>query len=200
MSTSLREFGSGYIDRAEKEVLLYAFGREMYEDFLSAMSDAPGEPLPLPYINILDGVMYEVDGDKRYWMGLRNNITKESLLADYTYYLYFNENVTLTTEAGEVLVETKVGTRASMTRKIVKAYNQFIARFHGGVRSNADGWTIEGDPYWLIGNKGVDYYGIYGKRGDVSLVQFLFDNKADYPLLDTRANRFGSEIKNEFGI
>lgn len=195
-----------YISRAEEEVLSFAFGMEMWEDFKPYVAEGADPSLiPQNYLDILDGMTYVVNGEKHYWKGLRNNVTKESLLADYTYYIYYRDHTSTTTEAGEVAMDNKIGTRVSMSRKLVKAYNSFLSRLHGGVRSSASGWTFEQDPFWVIrrshdGAIGLDYYGMNGQRGEVSLAQFLFDNATSYPLLDTLATRFGSEYKNEFGI
>lgn len=32
------------------------------------------------------------------------------------------------------------------------------------------------------------------------MMQFLYDNQADYPLLDMDYQRYGGEMKNQFGI
>ena len=189
-----------YINRAEEEVLSFALGRTMWED-LRKYTDNPLLEMPQNYKDLLDGVHYTIEGVDCYWMGLRDDITKESLLADYTYYIYFMDHLSLTTESGEVAMDSKVGGRTSMHSKLTKAYNTFLYRLHGSIRSGASGLTIEGDPYWLIGSKGVDYYGVYGRGGDVSMMQYLLDNREDYPLLDLRIGRFGGlDIKNEFGL
>src|SRR5690606_38453421 len=152
-----------------------------------------------------DGKTYQIDGEDRYWKGLKNDVTKESLLADYVYYLYHTDQTTITTEVGEVAMDNKIGNRVSVSRKATKAYNSFLSKLHGGVRSGASGWTAEGNPFWVVQNRlgnnyGIDYYGMTGAKGEVSLIQFLHDNQEVYPLLDLNIQRFGSEFKNEFGI
>lgn len=187
------------IKRGERDVLSYAFGWEMWLDFSRYIKNGEDPDVPLNYKNIIHGKTYEREGKTCIWLGLIQPETKESLLSDYVYCNYRKDNVTQTTQAAESKIESKVGGSMSATPKIVKAWNNFIEKLHGGFRSNPSGFTFEGNPYWLLPKGGIDYYGIYRRSGPVSLVQFLFDNKEDYPLLDQDFVRFG-EFKNEFGI
>ena len=187
-----------HIMKGERNVLSYAFGWEMWEDFKQYIINGMDVNTPQNYKDIIEGKTYEVEGKKCFWHGLIQPETKESLLADYVYCTYRNENNTQTTGTGEAAIESKVGNKASITPKITKAWNMFIEKLHGSFRSNPSGFTFEGRPYWIV-NGGVDYHGIYRKNGPVSLVQFLFDNKDEYPLLDQDYMRFG-EFKNEFGL
>lgn len=188
-----------HIQIGERDVLSFAFGWEMWEDFKQYIGNGQLLPeAPQNYQDIVNGKQYEREGKKCYWLGLIQPATKESLLADYVYCTYRNENNTQTTGTGEAKISSKVGQSVSMTPKITKVWNKFIEKLHGSFRSNPSGFTPEGKPFWIY-NGGVDYYGVYPKDGVVSLVQFLFDNKADYPLLDFNYRRFG-EYKNEFGL
>lgn len=187
-----------HIRLGEKEVLSFAFGWEMWLDFNQYINNGIAPETPALYLLIINGTTYLRDGKKHYWPGLIQPETKESLLADYVYCTYRSENVTQTTGTGEKSLDTKVGRTVSMIPKVVKVWNKFIDKLHGGFRDRPDGYTPEGKPYWFV-NSGVDYYGINRKSGEVSLVQFLFDNKDDYPLLDANYRRFG-EFKNELGI
>ncbi|WP_312394774.1 hypothetical protein [Chryseobacterium sp.] len=187
------------IIRGEKDVLSYAFGWEMWEDFKEFIVNGEAENTPENYKAIINGKDYEKEGKKCFWLGLIQPETKESLLADYVYCSYREDNVTQTTQTAESTISSKVGSTISATPKIVRTWNQFIEKLHGGFRSNPSGFTLEGNPYWLLPRGGVDYYGVNRKSGPVSLAQFLFDNKNDYPLLDQDYRRFG-EFKNEFGI
>lgn len=185
--------------KGERDVLSYAFGWEMWEDFKQYILDGESSSTPVNYKSIINGKTYEKDGKKCFWLGLIQPETKESLLADYVYCTYREDNVTATTQTGETTISSKVGSTVSATPKIVRMWNQFIEKLHGSFRSNPHGYTMEGNPYWIIPGGGVDYYGINRKSDPVSLVQFLFDNKGDYPLLDQDYRRFG-KFKNEMGI
>lgn len=186
------------IKKGERDVLSFAFGVKMWNDFKQYITDGVSANTPNNYLDIIQGKDYVKDGKYCFWQGLIQPETKESLLADYVYCIYHTDNTTQTTGIGEVSVDNKVGERVSMTPKIVKVWNKFIVKLHDGVRSYPSGYTLEGNPFWYI-NGGVDYYGVNPKYGSISLVQFLLDNKTAYPLLDANYRRFG-EFKNEFGL
>lgn len=193
------------IQQVEKNVLSYAFGFEMWNDFKQYIAENGGlkDDAPANYLMIVNGINYtkEVNGklQHRYWLGLLETNPKASLLADFVYYTYKTNNATQTTEFGEAAVTTKIGSKASITPKTTKAYNSFVTKLNGGIKSFPNGYTQECNPFWII-NGGVDYYGVRETSGPVSLMRFLLDNKVDYPLLDSDIRRFGTPIKNEFGL
>lgn len=186
------------INKAERDVLSFAFGIEMWEDFKKYIKTGIDPGTPQNYMDIIKGKMYLKNGKKCYWKGLIQEDTKESLLADYVYCLYNDDNNSITTGIGEVFINSKIGERASVVPKVTKVWNRFIKNLQAGVRDAPSGFTMNGSPYWIV-NGGVDYYGINTRIGEVSLVQFLLDNKSDYPLYDDNYRRFG-EFRNEFGI
>ena len=192
------------IEEVEKEVLSYAFGFKMWKDFKTYILDVGFDSnAPQNYKDIVFGKEYTkiIDSDTKdcFWRGLLEENPKASLLADIVYYKSKIHNITQTTQFGESKIDTKVGNKASITPKSTKAYNSFVSKFNGGIKSFPNGFTMEGNPYWLY-NGGVDYYGVYDTFGEVSLMRFLLDNKDDYPLLNTEIKRFGTPIKNEFGL
>lgn len=186
------------IVKGERDVLSFAFGFEMWEDFKQYITAGIAPNTPQNYLDIIEGKVYLKDGKKCYWEGLILPETKESLLADYVYCMYHDNNQTQTTGIGEVSVDNKVGNRVSMIPKITKVWNRFIDKLHGGFRSRPSGFTMEGNPFWYV-RGGVDYYGVQNRTGKVSLMHFLMDNKDAYPMLDTNYRRFG-EFKNQLGI
>lgn len=200
----------GFIDSVEKDVLSYCFGLEMWEDFKEKWENkSTEEPLPDNYQKLIYGTTYDFteNGEtKKYrWDGILEESLLQSFLADLTYYEFKIYQNTQASEFGEVSTESKVGNKASITPKVVEAYNSFIAKCFGGFRGFASGYTLEGNPYWIVSNRlnngvGLDYYGINRKNRNVSMMQFLYDNKADYPLLDLDYQRYGGEMKNQFGI
>ena len=191
------------IEVTERNLLSNTFGFEMYQDLIKYYKDDSLTP-PTEYKNLVDGCIYEVEGKKRFWSGLRNQATKESLIADLVYYEYQINNITQTTGIGEVSIDIKVGNKANVLPKTTRAWNRFIAKYNGVIGVSISGYTLERNPYWLISNRrgngyGVDYYG-HNNEGEVSLIQFLEDNKKDYPLIVLDNCRYGGEFKNEWGI
>lgn len=192
-----------FIDSVEKNVLSYCFGLEMWKDFKEKYNDQ--STFPDNYKNLVEGTSYEFEEKTYYWSGILEVELKRSFLADLVYYNFKIHQNSQASEFGEVSADTKVGNKASITPKVIEAYNSFITKCFGGFRGFADGLTLEGNPFWVVSNRlgngyGLDYYGINRKNKDVSMMQFLFDNKADYPLLDLDYRRYGGERKNQFGI
>ena len=192
------------IAQAERDVLSYAFGLKMWNDFKTYIADGFDGEIPQEYTDIINGKTYEIDGVERYWLGLIQPETKESLLADYVKVIYTTNNVTQLTEFGQAEIDTKVGKKASSNPKITKYWNAFVSKLQGGFRAFPTGYTDEGSPFWVIQNRlgngyGIDYYGLQEGNGEVSLMQFIWENKELYPLFDQSYRRFG-EFKNQFGI
>ena len=192
-----------FIDSVEKNVLSYCFGLEMWKDFKEKYNDQ--STFPDNYKNLVEGTSYEFEEKTYYWSGILEVELKRSFLADLVYYNFKIHQNSQASEFGEVSAENKVGNKASITPKVIEAYNSFIIKCFGGFRGFADGLTLEGNPVWVVSNRlgngiGLDYYGINRQSKDVSMMQFLFDNKADYPLLDLDYRRYGGERKNQFGI
>ena len=187
------------IDICEKEVLSFAFGEVMFADFKENYKTFQ------PYIDIIDGKTYEIDGKTFIWDGLKDD-GQGSLLVDYIWMKYQQHNVTQQTEFGQTSADTKIGKKVSSTPKIVKAWNKFLTKFQAGEFYNgATGLTEEGNPYWIIPRRlgngyGVSYSGGLNKGGEVSLIQYLNDHRSELPLLDNGTTQFGIQYKNSFGI
>lgn len=188
------------INQVEEYVLSSMFGMEMWEDFKSKYQNKDNVPLSQEHLNILNGTSYEYDGKKYFWKGLIEPGTKNSLLVDLIYYEYKSQNVSLTTEIGESELNLKSGKRISDIPKLVEAYNSFLEKCFGNFSGQADGYTLEGNPYWFFNNGSVDFYGMNRESEVVSFYQFLYDNKSDYPLLKFNLNNMNVEQKNIFGI
>lgn len=191
------------IELTERNLLSITFGRAMYEDLIRYYKDDSLTP-PTEYKNLVDGCSYQIDGKTRYWSGLRNEETKESLIADLVYYSYHTDNISQTTGVGEVSIDVKVGVKHSVLPKVTKAWNRFLSKYNGVVGVSMSGLTYEYNPYWVVSRRlgngyGIDYYG-HNDCGEVSLIQFLEDNKEDYPLMVLDNCRYGGELKNEWGI
>ena len=190
------------MQQSDKDVLSLAFGFEMWEDFKQFINENGGikEETPQNYKDVVNGKTYQKDGKTLRWNGILETNPKASLLADIVCYQYHNNNVTQTTENGQVMIGGKLGDKASSVPKIIECWNSFVEKFNGGYRDSPSGFTKDGKPYWVL-KGGIDYYGIYPRQsGEVSLIQFLADNKADYPLLQEEIEFVGFQKKNSFGL
>lgn len=183
-------------------VLSFTFGAQMFNDLKQYYSPSEGEEIPQNYKDLVDGKAYSHNGTERYWIGLRQQEIKESLLADLVYYAHQTNYVTQSTGIGEVSIDNKIGNKVSIAPKVVRAWNSFLNKYNGAIGGNLSGLTLEGNPFWIFSNRrgiGIDYC---GHRNDYhsSLIQFLEENKEDFPLMNLQPSRFFGEFKNEFGI
>lgn len=188
-----------YIQICESDIYLSAFGYKMAEDFKSYIKDGISINTPQNYLDIINGKSYTKDDKEYFWHGLITDTPKRSLIADLVYYTYKKNNSTQSVDFGEVVINSKIGNIASNTPKMVNSWNSFVDSFAGGYRSNPDGLTLEGNPYWLIGDRGVDYYGCFNNE-NVCLLKFLNDNKENYPLLSLDVRSINLSYKNSFGL
>lgn len=87
----------------------------------------------------LNGLMYE-------WQGLRDNLTKKSIIADYVYYWWMRNEVSQTSAVGEVMTTTENATRTSPSVKMCRAWNEMVngvwqlVRFLDANRTDYIGW------------------------------------------------------------
>ena len=189
------------IERCEQDVFKSVFGIKMWNDFKQWIEPNGGlkEDAPQNYKDLVYGKEYTKDDKTYYWNGIIQENPKFSFISCYVYYIYKLENITQTTDFGETSIDTKIGNKASDTPKMVSAWNKFIDGFCGGYRSGYDGLTTEGNPYWLIGDRGVDYYGHFDSE-ETSMIKCLDDNKEEYPLLNLDVRKIHLNHKNSWGI
>lgn len=187
------------IELYEYEVLSFAFGVEMFEDYKDKFET------DVFYREIVDGKTYQKDGKTLIWKGLvQTTPIKKSLLADYVYCKYQTYNITQQTEFGQISADVKTGQKASSTPKIVKAWNDFLMKLQGNCKTSD--LTADGNHFYLVSNRlgngcGVSYFVSNETQcGEVSLMQFLHDNKENYPLFDDTKRMLPLEFKNSFGI
>lgn len=196
----------------ENDLLSVAFGLKMLNDFSKYVLPNGGFMDSIPddspqdekdrfeaYKLIVFGEEYEKDNEYCQWKGLLETNPKRSLLADYVYSTYLSDNVTQTTSIGETKGDHKIGITTSSVPKIVNAYNKFVDRFNGSLVCNPSGLTIDGNPYWWI-YRGIDYYGVNPKYGQISLIQYLKDREENLPYLKISPLAFDIHIKNSFGL
>ena len=205
------------IQVSEKEIEKRAFGFKMYRDFVQYVDNGGLTPnAPQNYKDIVYGKDYTVTGKNgeiydRSWIGLIDKDScYNSLIADYVHYKYWENNITNTTDMGEVKNIGKVSNVHSMSHKLSNSWNRFIDVYQGGYNElrhhyNGCGYSL---PYTLVKNRLNNGYGInyntldYANySGEVSLITFLHDNKDVYPLLD-QPYLFdkGFDCKNSFGL
>lgn len=182
------ELGSS-IDRYVSQFLKLTLGNVLFEELKGYTTN--GELIisaPQKWKNLIDGVTYTKDGVDYTWQGLKytDGAFKVSLLANYVYVNQFQ--TTTNSMLGQVALDGKNGILADSTPHLVDIWNEFVEMYQGSSNSQPM-------QYYTNGALFVDYFG-NREAGYVSYLQFLNDNKADYPSFSAGA----IEYKNSLGI
>lgn len=177
------------IDRYVSQFLKLTLGNVLFSELKSYTTD--GElniSAPQKWKNLIDGCDYVIDGTTYTWQGLRytDGAFKVSLLANYVYVNQFNTNIN--SQLGQVLVDGKNSNVVDSTPHLVSIWNEFVEMYQGSYDCNPQ-------QHYRNGVLFVDYYG-NRQSGYVSYLQFLLDNKTDYP----NATAGSIEYKNSLGI
>lgn len=183
------------IVRFEKKLLTYALGYEAYNLFIGIFepdgSVSPGAEQR--WVDLVSGKEYtDPRGSTVKWEGLRYSLGafNYSLIADYVFAMFLNENSRTFGSAGMQREEPRGGSAQSSIPRVVEAWNEFVRKYQGEVP--VYGAKTYFDAGWI---KGVDYYGS-DQSGEVSLYKFIEDNKETYP--EVQFQFFGKV--NSFGI
>lgn len=177
-----------YIDQYARQFLKDALGYELYKDFDSNIENGVLKVNALQkWKNLLNGVEY--DGKK--WQGLiyTEGLYKHSILANFVFYHYVNDNVTTLTSFGETSVNTQNSSSVNPNQRLVTIWNEFVS----------ENQLLQNDTLFCYSEKyGIPFYDWYNRSNNkiVSLLQFLEDNKIDYPTANMKEYRF----KNQFGL
>lgn len=138
-----------------------------FDDELNLKADAP-----LKWKNLLYGTTY----DDKIWNGLieAGKHYKYSILANYVYLCYIKDTVSLTTNNGQVSLETKNATNVSSSTKEVEVWNDIVDKVQESTYYNR--------PYYsrINGNVFIDWYG-KNRVSTVTLIEYLRDNSVDFP-------------------
>lgn len=177
------------IDRYVSQFLKLTLGNVLFSELKSYTTD--GElniSAPQKWKNLINGCNYIIDGTTYTWQGLRytDGAFKVSMLANYVYVNQFNTNIN--SQLGQVLVEGKNSNVIDSTPHLVSIWNEFVEMYQGSYDCNPQ-------QHYRNGVLFVDYYG-NRQSGYVSYLQFLLDNKTDYPT----ATAGSIEYKNSLGI
>lgn len=146
---------------------------------------------PQKWLNLVNGVEYTKSNVLKTWKGLTysEGAFKTSILAYVTYYHWLIDNVSNTTNFGEVVGKSKGAENVDSTQKVVEIWNELV-------KMNQSYYNYQhANISYVNGVKFTDWF-INSTSNYVSLVTFLQDNELDYP--DSTCKLY--EIKNQFGI
>lgn len=172
------------IDGKVRLLLKNALGYTLFNDLDSNITDgAIDVGAPSKWLDLVNGTTYIKGGDTYKWQGLiyTEGTTKNSLLADFVYYYYLEQEAIKKTGVGLVTVSSKNSTNVNIGQTLSLNWNNFIIQYQGLLCDYND-WLFES---------------VFTRENNyVSLLQFLKDNEDDYP----DAPLYIYKLKNEFGI
>ena len=174
-----------YIDIYEREALIFALGRQEYENFVAQLEpDGTLKPgAPMHYDWLLNGYNYTLGGKRMYWNGLIYEVGsfKDSLLADYIYSRFLEHNQSFIGDVGATTSKSANGMRVSADQKITDSYNDFVKQYGGCISIGL-----------------VRHYHLFtdNNNAEATLYKFLQDQKEFFPDLDFTHLHY----KNSFGI
>lgn len=177
-----------YIDQYVRQFLKDALGYELYKDLVADIENGELKvSAKTKWKNLVDGVEY--DGKK--WQGLiyTEGLYKHSILANFVFYNYINDNVSTLTPLGEVSANAQNSSSVNPNQRLVTIWNDFVDE-NQSINCNTElNVSIK---------NGVPFYDWYNGNNSniVSLLQFLSDNATDYP----NANMKAYNYQNQFGI
>jgi len=187
-----------YIDRYERQVMIYALGLTNYNDLISYIDPITGDwndegTTPQKWLDFMDGKEYSVEGVDFEWKGLRyeEGNQKYSLIAYYVFSKFLPDISVSFGSAGMQKENTKAARGYSSIPKTVDAWNGFVKLYQGDEIEETGGAKL-----WVgRGIVGLDYYQRDIVEGDVDMYKFLTDNSAEYPGVTTQlfshTNSFG---------
>lgn len=127
------------IDSKEPEFLIKLFGYELYKNY--AVGIAAGSPAQ-KWLDLRDGKEYTTaSGALTKWPGLRFTVgtAKKSLIANYVYWFYLEDNITFTTASGQKKSDLPIN--AGPDGKMIRAWNEMVNwnfQLHNFLTEHAD--------------------------------------------------------------
>lgn len=115
-----------FITKYEEELLRAVLGNALYAAFRAGIAVAE-DAIDQKWKDLRDGKDYNDAGQiSRYWIGLRKASTKQSLIANYTYYWWLRDKSSQTTEVGETDTNTDGAKKVSPGVKMARAWNEMV--------------------------------------------------------------------------
>lgn len=177
------------IDRYVRQFLQLTLGRELFFELDSHVTDGElNSSAPQIWLNLVNGCNYTNNGINYTWKGLiyQEGLFKGSILAYFVYCNHFQN--TANSVLGQIAIDPKNGVVINPTSHLVNIWNEFIEMYQGSCSSSTKTTFYDGVIF-------EDYFQ-NKTNGYVSYLQFLRDNKADYPNFEANVINF----VNSFGI
>ena len=170
-ATKLDNFREGY----ERDVLIKCLGYPLYkelQDSLEVLENATEQTVKASadqkWKDLVNGKTYQIDGVNVIWDGLifKEGVYNRSLIAQYVYYHFMDDNESQNTTTGRQSEKTKNSNKVSVAPSAVKAWRKFFEMTVGVYNTPI---------HYYEGGRlaGIDYFG--SDNGQRSLYQFIDD-------------------------
>ena len=169
---------NGLIQDCSHSFLESFLGREIYKELVSNLNAEQTALKPNAaekWDNLVNGCDYEYQGQTRYFKGLiykRGTIPK-SLLAQYVYIKYIEQNTTQLTPTGDVRPDSQNAVNVNSSQRYANAWNNFLK----SVRGDLSGFGC--NKYYHNGVLVIDHYNSL-KSDTPSLMQYLKEREDVY--------------------
>lgn len=181
-----------YVDEKVRLFLQKHLGSVLYDDLDSNITNGTLDVgAPQKWLDFVNGCNYTKDDKVYTWKGLQysEGIIPKSLLANYVFVFWLEDNVSTVLGTGEVRAEAHNAMSVNSTQRLVRSWNKFVEMYQGSQCSN------NGNFYFVDGVPFIDYYNVQNSNY-VTMVTFLKDNATEYP--DTNLGLYA--FKNQLGL
>jgi hypothetical protein len=181
-----------FVDEYVRQLLRDALGIESFNELDTYVIDGAFDSTSAPQyiIDLVEGKEYEKSGITYKWSGLINTqgVFKKSLLANYVYYNWLLNSFTTQSGVGEVTLNPQNANLVNPTQRLVSAWNKFLEMYQNQCLKYPH-------VYYKGYTQVIDWLG-FSTNTEVSLIQYLQDNKTDFPNATLRVY----EYQNQLGI
>lgn len=181
-----------FVDEYVRQLLRDALGIESFNELdnyvIDGAFDSTGAPQYI--IDLVEGKEYDKSGVTYKWSGLINTqgVFKKSLLANYVYYQWLLNSFTAQSGVGEVTLNPQNANLVNPTQRLVSTWNKFLEMYQNQCLKYPQ-------VYYKGYTQVIDWLGL-STNTEVSLIQYLQDNKTDFPKATLRVY----EYQNQLGI
>lgn len=184
LNSSVNEVLEYFIDNKVRLLLKNALGYELFAELDSYIVNGVLDVnAPQKWLNLVNGCEFTLNSKTFKWQGLKytEGTVKISLLADFVYYYFIENEAIKNTGVGLVNVNSKNAKNVSYNSTLTKHWNSFILQYQGQLHEQKHMFFD---------------FNYTNKTNFVSFINFLKYNEEDYP----DANLHIYQLKNEFGI
>lgn len=181
-----------FVDEYVRQLLRDALGIDKFNELDTYVIDGVfvSTDAPQYIIDLVEGKEYEKSGVTYKWSGLisTQGVFKKSLLANYVYYKWLRNSFSIQSGVGEATLNPQNANLVNPTQRLVSTWNSFLDMYQNQNLAYPN-------VYYKGYTKIVDWLG-FSANTDVSLIQYLQDQQADFDNATLRVYKY----QNQLGI